>query len=65
MVGGFVQDEHIGPGQHQLQQSEPRPLAAGQRADLFEHIVVFKEKSAQQTPQLSVAVQRIGVAHFL
>ena len=35
VVGGLVQQQHVGAAHHQLQQLDPGPLTAGQGADPF------------------------------
>ena len=47
VVGGLVQQQHVGPAQHQLQQLDPGPLAAGQGTDALIDIVPAEQEGAE------------------
>ena len=64
MVGGLVQDQEIGLGEHQLRQGHPAALAAGEHFDLLEHVLSGEQEGRQDVADLRIRERRIFVRDF-
>ena len=56
MVGGLIQQDHVGTTEHHLGQHAADLLAAGEDIDLLEHVVVAEEHTAQEAAQIDVVL---------
>ncbi len=61
MVGGLVQDQEIGLGEHQLGQGDPASLAAAQVSDALKHVVAGEQEGGQHVADLGVVHVGVGV----
>ena len=52
MVGGFVQNQQIGPGKHNQAKPQPGPFAAGELRDGFKLILAPEPEGSQAIPGL-------------
>ena len=65
MVGGLVQNEKIGFGEHELCQGNTTPFAAAQVFDPLEHIIPGEQKCCQHVADAGVVHVRVSVGNFL
>ena len=54
VVGRFVEQQQVGGLDPEQRQLEPRPLAAGQRADLLERVVAAEQEAGQVGARLAL-----------
>ena len=52
VVGGLIQQEHVGPGQHHSGQHTPHLLSAGEYLDRLIHLISREEHPAQESPEV-------------
>ena len=65
MVGGLVQNEKIGFGEHELCQGNTTPFTAAQVFDPLEHIIPGKEECCKHISDLCFGKSWIRVGNFL
>ena len=65
MVGGLVQDQEIGLGEHELGQGYTSSFAAGKRGDFLKNIISGKEERRQHVADLRLSERRVGVGNLL
>ena len=56
VVGGLVQQQHIGAGQHHTGEHTAHLLAARQHLDRLERFIAGKEHTAQEAPEVALVV---------
>ena len=56
MVGGLIQKNAVGAGEHHAREHAAHLLAAGEHLDGFEHVVAGEEHPAQEAPQIDVVL---------
>ena len=65
MVGGLVQQQEIGFGEHQLEKQHPGPLPAGKGAHRLEHVLPFEEEHRQSGAHLGLGKAGMLVPNFI
>ena len=65
VVGGLVQDQEVGLGEHKLCQGDPASFSAAQVFDALEHVVAGEQEGGQHVADLGVVHVGVGVLKFV
>ena len=65
MVGGFVQQQEIGFGEHQPEQQQPRPLSAAKGGHHFIYFLAPEQENRQRIPDFRFRHPGMPVPDFI
>ena len=63
VVGGLVQQQHVGPGQHHAGEHAPHLLTTGEHLHGLEDVVAGEEHPAQEAPEVALVLVLGELAH--